>query len=107
MSCQVCWRTMRRHNGRSRRSPNLYSEAAYQGRVTKKDEGAAHSIQARRSLLQQRPNTFAQTNTLLSTFACKTAADHTFRVVLCLRLPGSGTLRCGGRAQAWETTNAH
>ena len=80
-SCQVCWRTMRWHNGRSRRSRNLHSENAYQGSETKKDEGAAHSIQARRSLLQQRPDTFAQTNSVILFFACNTAADHTFRVV--------------------------
>ncbi len=55
---------MRWHNGRSRRSRNLYSENASKGSETKKDEGAAHSIQARRSLLQQRPNTFAQTNSV-------------------------------------------
>jgi hypothetical protein len=52
---------MRWHNGRSRRSRNLHSENAYKGSETKKDEGATHSIQARRSLLQQRPDTFAQT----------------------------------------------
>jgi hypothetical protein len=66
--CQVCWRTMRWHNGRSRRSRNLHSENAYQGSETKKDESAAHSIQARRSLLQQRPDTFAQTNSVIFTF---------------------------------------
>jgi transposase len=56
---------------RSRRSRNLHPETACKGRVTKKDESAAHSIQARRSLLQQRPDTFAQTNMSLSFFACK------------------------------------
>ena len=45
---------MRWHNGRSRRSRNLYPENALKGSVTKKDEGAAHSIQARRSLLQSK-----------------------------------------------------
>ena len=35
---------------------------------------------ARSSALQQRPNTFAQTNLSLSFFACDKAADHTFRV---------------------------
>jgi len=30
-------------------------------------------------MLQQRPNTFAQTNLSLSFFACDKAADHTFR----------------------------
>jgi hypothetical protein len=47
---------------------NLYSENALKGSVTKKDEGAAHSIQARRSLLRQRPNTFAQTNSVIFIF---------------------------------------
>ena len=32
-------------------------------------------------MLQQRPNTFAQTNLSLSFFACDKAADHTFRFV--------------------------
>src|ERR1700758_5014605 len=59
---------MRWHNGRSRRSRNLHSENAYQGSVVKKDESAAHSIQARRSLLQQRPDTFAQTNSVIFIF---------------------------------------
>jgi len=38
------------------------------GCVTKKDEGAAHSIQAKSSLLQSRPNTFAQTNSVILIF---------------------------------------
>jgi hypothetical protein len=59
---------MRWHNGRSRRSRNLHSENASKGSVIKKDEGAAHSIQARRSLLQQRPDTFAQTNSVFLIF---------------------------------------
>ena len=59
---------MRWHNGRSRRSRNLHSENACQGSVIKKDEGAAHSIQARRSLLQQRPDTFAQTYSVILFF---------------------------------------
>ncbi len=33
-------------------------------------------------MLQQRPNTFAQTNLSLSFFACDKAADHTFRIAL-------------------------
>ena len=65
---------MRWHNGRSRRSRNLQPENASKGSITKKDEGAAHSIQARRSLLQQRPDTFAQT----------------FFVILILRLQNGG-----------------
>jgi hypothetical protein len=71
---------MRWHNGRSRRSRNLQPENARKRRETRKDEGAAHSIQARRSLLQQRPDTFSQTFPVIPFFACKTAADHTFRV---------------------------
>jgi len=71
---------MRWHNGRSRRSRNLHSENASKGSETKKDEGAAHSIQARRSLLQQRPDTFAQTNSVFLIFRLQTAADHTFRI---------------------------
>ena len=59
---------MRWQNGRSRRSRNLHPENAFQGSETKKDEGAAHSIQARRSLLQQRPDTFAQTNSVTFIF---------------------------------------
>src|SRR6476620_10425448 len=47
---------------------NLHSENALKGSVTKKDESAAHSIQARSSLLQPRPNTFAQTNSVFLTF---------------------------------------
>jgi len=40
----------------------------FKGSVTKKDESAAHPIQARSSLLQSRPNTFAQTNSVILTF---------------------------------------
>ena len=47
---------------------NLHSENAFKGSVTKKDESAAHPIQARSSLLQSRPNTFAQTNSVILTF---------------------------------------
>jgi len=64
----VCWRTMRWHNGRSRRSQKPVWGKCLQGSVTKKDEGAAHSIQARSSLLQLRPNTFAQTNSVIFIF---------------------------------------
>jgi hypothetical protein len=46
---------------------NLHSENALKGSVTKKDEGAAHSIQARSSILQSRPDTFAQTNSVILT----------------------------------------
>jgi hypothetical protein len=47
---------------------NLYPENAFKGSVTKKDVSAAHPIQARSSLLQSRPNTFAQTNSVILTF---------------------------------------
>ena len=47
---------------------NLHSENACKGSVTKKDEGAAHSIQVMRSLLQQRPDTFVQTNSVFLIF---------------------------------------
>jgi GH15 family glucan-1,4-alpha-glucosidase len=40
---------------------NLYSENARKGSVTKTDEGAADSIQAKSPLLQQRLDTFART----------------------------------------------
>jgi hypothetical protein len=59
---------MRWHNGRSRRSRNLCWGNAFKGSDSKKDEGAAHSIQARRSLLQQRPDTFAQANSVFLIF---------------------------------------
>jgi hypothetical protein len=42
-----------------------------------KERGAFHPGQE--PLLQQRPNTFAQTNLSPSLFACDKAADHTFR----------------------------
>jgi hypothetical protein len=62
ISCQVCWRTRRWHNGRTRRSPNPESETVYQGCLVNGEESAAHSILARSDPLQQRPYTFAQTN---------------------------------------------
>ena len=71
---------MRWYNGRPRRSQNPDSEEVFQDCLTKWEESAAHSILARSEQLQQRPYTFAQTNLLLSLFACDKAADHTFRV---------------------------
>src|SRR4051812_14756752 len=47
ISCQVCWRTTRWHNGRTRRSLNPHSEEVFQDCVTKWKESAAHSILAR------------------------------------------------------------
>ena len=38
-SCQVCWRTMKWHNGPTRRPRNLKQETAHKGSETKKDEG--------------------------------------------------------------------
>jgi hypothetical protein len=48
--------------------PKPVPENAFKGSVTKKDGGAAHSIQARSSLLQQRPDTFAQTYSVILIF---------------------------------------
>jgi hypothetical protein len=46
-SCQVCWRTMRWHNGRTRRSENPYPEEVLQDCLTNGETSAAHSILAR------------------------------------------------------------
>src|SRR5579864_310773 len=73
-------KTARWHNGPTRRSQNPNSEEVFQDCLTKWEESAAHSILARSDQLQQRPNTFAQTNLSISLFACDKAADHTFRV---------------------------
>ena len=73
-------KTTRWHNGRTRHSQNPNSEEVFQDCLTKWEESAAHSILARSDQLQQRPNTFAQTNLSISLFACDKAADHTFRV---------------------------
>jgi hypothetical protein len=48
--------------------PKPVTGKCLQGSVTKKDGGAAHSIQARSSLLQQRPDTFAQTYSVILFF---------------------------------------
>ena len=47
ISRQVCWRTMRWHNGRTRRSPNPNSEEVLRDCVTNGERSAAHSILAR------------------------------------------------------------
>ena len=47
ISCQVCWRTMRWHNGRTRRSLNPNSEEVLRDCVTNGEQSAAHSILAR------------------------------------------------------------
>jgi hypothetical protein len=47
ISCQVCWRIMRWHNGRTRRSLNPNSEEVLQDCVTNGERSAAHSILAR------------------------------------------------------------
>src|SRR5215469_1235533 len=59
---------MRWQNGRSRRPRKPVTGNCLKGSVTTKDEGAAHPIQARRSLLQQRPDTFAQTYSVFLIF---------------------------------------
>jgi hypothetical protein len=46
-SCQVCWRTMRWHNGQTRRSENPYPEEVFQDCLTNGEKNAAHSILAR------------------------------------------------------------
>src|ERR1700756_980949 len=46
-SCQVCWRTMRWHNGRTRCSPNPNPEEVFRDCVTNGERSAAHSILAR------------------------------------------------------------
>ena len=79
-------KTTRWHNGRTRRSQNPNSEEVFQDCLTKWEESAAHSILARSDQLQQRPNTFAQTNLSISLFACDKAADHTFRMTNILEL---------------------
>src|SRR5882762_5018839 len=91
ISCQVCWRIRRWHNGRTRHSPNPEPGKVSQDCLTNGEESAAHSILARSDPLQQRPYTFAQTNlwrlqiSLAARrrtihFACGEAADHTFRL---------------------------
>src|SRR6266404_4888871 len=62
ISCQVCWRMRRWHNGRTRRSPNPKSEIVLRDCSVNGEESAAHSILARSDPLQQRPYTFAQSN---------------------------------------------
>jgi hypothetical protein len=45
--CQVCWRTMRWHNGRTRRSLNPNSEEVLRDCLTNGERSAAHPILAR------------------------------------------------------------
>jgi len=47
ISCQVCWRTMRWHNGQIRRSRNPYPSKVFQDCSSKWEESVAHSILAR------------------------------------------------------------
>jgi hypothetical protein len=49
ISRQVCWRTMRWHNGQTQRSRNPNSEEVLQDCPTKWEESAAYSILARSS----------------------------------------------------------
>jgi hypothetical protein len=54
---------------------------ASHGPIGLKEQARAELITALENpLLQQRPNTFAQTNLSFSFLACKMAADHTFRI---------------------------
>lgn len=69
---------MRWQNGRSRRSRNLCWGNAFKGSDSKKDEGAAHSIQARSSYSNKGRIHSRRPILSSSFFACKTAADHTF-----------------------------
>jgi hypothetical protein len=48
ISCQVCWRTMRWHNGQIRRSLNPHPYKVFQDCDSKWEESVAHSILARR-----------------------------------------------------------
>ena len=48
-TCQVCWRILRWHNGRSRRSGNLWSKTVSRDFLLKEEQSAAHPIVARRS----------------------------------------------------------
>ena len=47
ISCQVCWRTMRWHNGQIRRSRNPHPSKVFQDCSSKWEESVAHSIVAR------------------------------------------------------------
>jgi len=61
ISCQVCWRTMRWHNGRIRRSLNPHPDKVFQDGSSKWEESVAHSILARSTLTPLKA-VFAQTN---------------------------------------------
>jgi hypothetical protein len=47
ISCQVCWRTMRWHNGQIRRSLNPHTSKVFQDCSSKWEESVAHSILTR------------------------------------------------------------
>jgi hypothetical protein len=47
ISCQVCWRTTRWHNGPIRRSQNPHPEEVFHDCLTIWDESVAYSIVAR------------------------------------------------------------
>ena len=47
ISCQVCWRTMRWHNGQIPRSLNPHPDKVFQDCDSKWEESVAHSILAR------------------------------------------------------------
>jgi hypothetical protein len=89
ISCQVCWRAMRWHNGRTRHSPNRMWEEVFQDCHTKWEESAAHSILARSIVLQQRPNTFAQTNPVILTLRLARDQRNTEPLILALSDPAN------------------
>jgi hypothetical protein len=64
----------------NRRSLNLISEVAITDRVSYIAGERVDSIMVRSHLLQQRPNTLAQTRLSSSLFACNSAADNKFRM---------------------------
>jgi transposase len=79
-SCQVCWRTMRWHNGRTRRSENPYPEEVFQDCQTNGEKNAAHSILARSYSSNEGRIHLRRPTCHFHFFACNRAADHTFRI---------------------------
>jgi hypothetical protein len=79
ISCQVCWRAMRWHNGQTQRSRNPNPEEVLRDCLTKWEE---------RSVFHPGPECFTPTKAVYicadqpanSFFACGRVADHTFRV---------------------------
>src|SRR6266849_2692020 len=98
-SCQVCWRIIRWHNGRTRRSRNLSHRKSPKTANLNRTRAQRIPSRPRGLLLPKRPYTFAQTITSSSFFACDRAADHTYcessseseTANGCLVLPSAGT----------------